>query len=152
MALIPDNLVDHINGAFPENVCLVAVCMADGYAQVSPRGSVLVYDGDTLAIWDLGRGATHETVVDGTRLTIYYRNPALGARGGDGTLPAGGIARFYGTAEVHAEDGEVREKVWNGMVEAERNGDPDKKGQAILIHLTRAEQLNGKPLAEIGAG
>jgi hypothetical protein len=90
--------------------------------------------------------------VDGTRLTIYYRNPALGARGGDGTLPAGGIARFYGTAEVHADDGEIREKVWNGMVEAERNGDPDKKGQAILIRLSRAEQLNGKPLAEIGAG
>ena len=56
------------------------------------------------------------------------------------------------SAPVHAEDGEVREKVWNGMVEAERNGDPDKKGQAILARITRAEQLNGKPLSEIGAG
>ena len=152
MALIPENLVEHLNSAFPANVCLVGVCMADGFAQISPRGSVHVYDGDTIAMWDRGRGHTHDTIKDGTQLTIYYRNPALGARGGDGTLPAGGIARFYGTAEVHAADGEVREKVWNGMVEAERNGDPDKKGQAILIRITRAEQLNGKPLSELGAG
>lgn len=149
MALIPEFLVDHVNNAFPKNVCLVAVCMDDGYAQISPRGSILVYDGDTLGMWDRGKGGTHDTVKDGTKMTVYYRNIELGARGGDGTLPAGGVARFYGTAEVHAEDGEVRERVWNEMVEQERKGDPEKKGLAVLIRLTRAEQLNHKPLSEL---
>ncbi|MBT3553397.1 MAG: hypothetical protein HOO19_08735 [Rhodospirillaceae bacterium] len=151
MAHIPEILNEYINNAFPENVCLVSVVMDDGYAQVSPRGSVIVLDQDTLGMWDRGRGGTHDAVTDGTKITVYYRNPALGARGGDGTLPAGGIARFYGTAEVHAEDDEIRERIWNDMVEAERKGDPEKKGAGIVIHLTRAEQLMHKPLNEIKA-
>ena len=123
----------------------LGVVTRDGDFHVGERGRLVFVTSP-----DGGESWSHATVIseDGRD----NRNPALGARGGDGTLPAGGIARFYGTAEVHAADGEVREKVWNGMVEAERNGDPDKKGQAILIRITRAEQLNGKPLSEIGAG
>ncbi len=64
-------------------------------------------------------------------------------------LPAGGIARFYGVAEVHPEDGEIRDRVWNGMIQVERDRDPEKKGRAVLLHLQRAEQLNHKPLNEI---
>ena len=150
MGIVPDWLVDAINTAFPKNVCLVGVTLDDGYAQISPRGSVIVYDEDTLAIWDRGKGKTNETVHNGTKITVYFRNPEYGGRGGgNGLLPAGGIARFYGSAEVHAEDGEVRERVWMEMVEQERNNDPDKAGQAILIHMERAEQLNHKPLSEL---
>ena len=150
MALIPEWLVDYVNSAFPKNVCLVGVAMDDGFAQISPRGSVIVYDENTLAIWDRGTGGTHDTVEDGTKMTVYYRNQELGRRGGgNGLLPAGGIARFYGAAEIHAEDGEVREKVWNDMAEQERNNDPDKAGIAVLIKLERAEQLNHKPLSEL---
>ena len=151
MAHIPEVLNEYINNAYPENLCLVSVTMADGYAQVSPRGSVVVLDQGTLGMWDRGHGGTHDAVTDGTKVTVYYRNPALGARGGNGTLPAGGIARFYGTAEVHAEDDELRERIWNEMIEQERKGDPKKKGAGVVIHLTRAEQLTHKSLNEIKA-
>ncbi|NQV55465.1 MAG: pyridoxamine 5'-phosphate oxidase family protein [Rhodospirillales bacterium] len=149
MALIPEILHEYISTAYPKNLCLVSIMMDDGYPQVSPRGSVIVYDGDTLAYWDRGKGHTFETVEDGTKVTVFFRNPELGARGGNGTLPAGGVARFYGIAEVHAEDGEVRERVWNEMVEPERTSDPEKKGRAVLVKLERAEQLSHKPLSEI---
>ena len=151
MAHIPEVLNEHINNAYPDNVCLVSVVMTDGYSQVSPRGSVIVYDQDTLALWDRGHGGLHDSIADGTKVTVYYRNPGLSRRGGDGTLPAGGVARFYGTAQIYAENGEVRERVWNDMVEDERKGDPEKKGAAVLINLTRAEQLTHKPLNEIAA-
>ena len=80
---------------------------------------------------------------------MFFRNAALGARGGSVLLPAGGVARFYGVTEVHPEDGEIREKVWNGMIEVERERDPDKKGRAVLIRLEGVEQLSHQPLAEI---
>ncbi len=149
MGLVPDWLVEGINTAFPKNVCLVGVALEDGYAQISPRGSVVVYDENTLGIWNRGGGTTAETIHDGTKITVYFRNPEFGARGGNGLLPAGGIARFYGAAEVHLEDDEVREKVWTDMHEKERENDPDKGGHAILIHLERAEQLNHKPLSDL---
>jgi len=149
MGLVPDWLVEGINAAFPKNVCLVGVALEDGYAQISPRGSVVVYDENTLGIWNRGGGTTTETIHDGTKITVYFRNSEFGARGGNGLLPAGGIARFYGSAEVHLEDDEAREKVWTDMHEKERENDPDKGGHAILIRLERAEQLNHKPLSDL---
>ena len=66
MAKIPVHLQSYINDAFPKNVILVGTVLEDGYAQVSPRGSVLVWDEETLAFWDRGRGQTHDTVQSGT--------------------------------------------------------------------------------------
>ncbi len=148
MGQIPEALNQPLLDAYPENVCLVATNQPDGYCQISPRGSIHTYDPDTLAYWDRGSGKTFDAVQDGTKVTVFFRNSALGG-GGKGMLPAGGVARFYGIAEVHAEDGEVREKVWNGMIQIERDRDPDKKGRAVLLRIDRAEQLNHKPLSEI---
>jgi len=149
MSKIPEALHEYINTAFPQNVCLLGTVTADGFANISPRGSVLVFDGGTLGIWDRGGRASSEALEDGGKLMVYFRNSALSAvaRGGNGLLPAGGIARFYGTAEIHTE-GEAYEKVWNGMVQAERDADPDKKGFAVLIRVARSEDLRGQPLPE----
>jgi hypothetical protein len=40
----------HINSAFPAHVCLVATVLPNGYAQVSPRGSTMVFDDQHLAL------------------------------------------------------------------------------------------------------
>lgn len=121
--------------------------MQDGFANISPRGSVQVFDSETLALWDRGGRASSEALSDGAKLTVYFRNPALSAvaRGGNGLLPVGGIARFYGAAELHTE-GEAYEQVWNNMVQQERDSDPDKKGFAVLIRVERTEDLRGQPL------
>ncbi len=151
MGKIPEVLNQHILDAYPDNVCLVATHQPDGYCQVSPRGSVHVYDQDTLAYWDRGAGSTYDAVESGTKITVFFRNGNIGGSG-KGLLPAGGVARFYGVAEVHAEDCEIREKVWNGMIEHERGRDPEKKGRAVLVRIEKAEQLNHKPLSEIESG
>ena len=150
MALIPEFLNEHILDAYPANCCLVSTLLESGYCQVALRGSIHVYDQDTLAYWDRGSGTTHDTVVDGTKITVFFRNGKLSARSGSGLLPAGGTARFYGLAEVHEEDGEIRDRVWNGMIQVERDRDPDKTGRAVLVKLESAEQLNHKPLSELG--
>ncbi len=149
MTKIPRALHDHINTAFPQNVCLLGTVRADGFANISPRGSTQVFDDETLAVWDRGGRPSSNALKDGANLTVYFRNPSLSARarGGNGLLPAGGIARFYGIAELH-EEGAAYEQVWNAMVQQERDSDPEKKGFAVLIRLERAEDLRGQPLPE----
>ena len=143
MPMIPKTLQPHINAAFPDNVCLVATVLPNGYAQVTPRGSTMAYDDDHIALWERGRGSTNANLADGTKVTVYFRNPQLRA---DGILPKGGIARFYGTARIH-KSGPVYEQVWTRLVQPEKDRDPDKKGFAVLIRVERAEELDGTPLA-----
>jgi Pyridoxamine 5'-phosphate oxidase len=95
MATIPKVLHEHINTAFPGNVCLVATVLPNGFAQVSPRGSTMVFDDDHLALWERGKGSTNANLKDGTKVTVFMRKPPLRD---SGVLPKGGIARFYGTA------------------------------------------------------
>lgn len=147
MNKIPDALRRYIDAAFPDNVCLLGRVREDGHAHISPRGSTQVFDGETLAYWERGGRASSEDLADGAKLTVYFRDTSLSAvaRGGNGLLPAGGVARFYGTAERH-DQGAAYEQVWTNMVQQERDADPDKKGFAVLIRIDRAEDLRGNPL------
>ena len=149
MALIPTFLNQRLLEADGNCVCIVSTILADGYCQLALRGSVHVYDQDTLAYWDRGGGTMHDTVIDGAKITVFYRNGALSASSGSGLLPRGGAARFYGIAEVHKDDSEIRDRVWNGMKAVERERDPEKTGWAVLVELESAEQLNRTPLAEL---
>lgn len=142
MAKVPKALQQPINSAFPANPCLVAIALPDGYAQVTPRGSVMVLDDDHLAIWERGKGSTNAELKDGTKVTVFFRDPKLRE---SGVLPAGGIARFYGVAKVH-KSGPMYDKVWTQLIQPEKDRDPDKKGFAVTIALERAEDLSGNPL------
>jgi hypothetical protein len=142
VATIPKTLQPHINTAFPDNVCLVGTVLPDGFAQITPRGSTMVYDDDHLALWERGKGSTTHNLHDGSKVTVYFRKPQLRA---DGVLPGGGIARFYGTAKI-VKSGDAYEEVWRRLVQPEKDRDPDKKGFAVLIKVDKAEDLNGAPL------
>jgi hypothetical protein len=142
MARIPKFLHEPINTAFPANVCLVGTVLPSGFAQVSPRGSTMVYDEEHIALWERGKGSTNENLHDGTKVTIYFRNPKLRE---SGQLPAGGVARLYGTAKVH-KSGTVYDETWKRLIQPEKDRDPEKKGFAVLITIERAETLDGKPL------
>ena len=142
MAIIPKVLQEHINTAFPANVCLVATVLPSGFAQVSPRGSTMVFDDQHLALWERGKGSTNANLKDGTKVTMFFRKPQLRE---NGVLPKGGLARFYGTAEIR-KSGTAYEEVWKRLVQPEKDRDPDKKGFAVLIKIERAEDLDGQPL------
>jgi|SRR5579872_2722847 len=143
MAKIPKVLQQHIDTAFPANVCLVGSVLPNGFAQITPRGGTMVYDDEHIALWERGKGSTSGNLQNGTRLTVYFRKPQLRE---EGLLPKGGIARFYGIAEVH-KSGPIYEAVWRRLVQPEKDRDPEKKGFAVLIAVERAEDLEGQPLA-----
>jgi hypothetical protein len=142
VATIPKALHEHINTAFPAHVCLVATVLPNGFAQVTPRGSTMVLDDQHLALWERGKGSTNANLENGTKLTVFLRKPALRE---SGLLPKGGIARFYGTAEIH-KSGPVYEEIWARLVQPEKDRDPEKKGFGVRIKVERAEDLDGQPL------
>jgi hypothetical protein len=142
MTQIPKILHEHINTAFPANVVLVGSVMPDGFAQITPRGSAMVFDDEHMALWERGRGSTTASLHDGSKLTIFFRKAQLRE---SGMLPKGGIARFFGTATVH-KSGAVYDQIWQRLIQPEKDRDPDKKGFAILIKIERAEDLDGEAL------
>ena len=143
MVKIPETLWEPINKAFPPMACVVCILLPDGYSQATPRASFVVLDdGANLGFWNRGGGTTAENLTDGTKVTVYFRDPALRE---SGYLPEGGVARFYGTAEIH-RGGAYLEEVWEKMIQWERDHDPEKKGHAVRILLERVETLDLKPL------
>ena len=60
---------------------------------------------------------------------MFLRKPPLRE---SGLLPKGGIARFYGIAQI-LKSGAAYEEVWRRLVQPEKDRDPDKKGFAVLI-------------------
>ena len=144
MASIPKKIQPLIDAAFPAHVCLVGSAQPDGYAQITPRGSVQVYDDDHISLWERGRGSTTGHMGDGSKLTVFYFNfEAMQS----GVLPVAGIARLYGKAEIH-KSGSVYDKVWERLIAPEKERDPDKKGFAVLIKIERAEDLLGQPIKD----
>ncbi len=144
MATIPKKVQPHIDSAFPAHVCTVGSVLPDGYAQITPRGSVQVYDDNHISLWERGRGTTTGAMEDGTKLTVFLMNFDLMH---SGVLPIAGIARLYGVASVH-KAGPVYDKVWERLIEPEKGRDPDKKGFAVLIKIERTEDLLGQPIVD----
>jgi hypothetical protein len=142
VAKIPKVLHEHINTAFPATPCLVGTVLPNGYAQISPRGSTMVFDDEHLALWERGKGTTTANMHDGTKVTVFFRKPQLREAG---ILPKGGLARFYGTAKIYKSGAEY-EEVWTRLVQPEKDRDPQKKGFAVLIQVERAEDLDGSAL------
>jgi hypothetical protein len=142
MGTIPKKIQPLIDGGFPMHTILIGTVLADGFAQITPRGSAQVYDDDHISLWERGRGTTASQMADGTKTTVFFFD--LGKRD---VLPIGGLARLYGTATVH-KSGPVYDKVWERLIEPEKNSDKDKKGWAVLIKIDRSEDLLGNPIAE----
>ena len=141
MTVIPKVLREHIDSAFPDYTCLIGTVLPDGRAQITPRGSAMVFDDEHIALWERGRGTTNANLEDGTRVTIFFRKRPLR----ETILPKGGVARFYGTASLH-KSGPIYEEIWNRLIEPEKKSDPEKKGFGVLIKIERAEDLSGAPL------
>jgi hypothetical protein len=144
MATIPRKLHKPILDAYPVTPCLMATCLPNGYAQVTPRGSVQAYDDDHIMIWERGRGSTNAHLRDGAKVTIYLHN---WAHKDSGLLPIGGLARFYGTAVLH-KSGQVYDEVWRRLIQPEKEADPEKKGFAVLIRVERTEDLLGNLITD----
>jgi general stress protein 26 len=116
--------------------CLVGTASAGGAPQISPKGSVAVYDATTLFYWERALRSAFAHVGENPQVVVYYRGDRAKA------YPAG-VLRFHGRARI-VDDPAIREAVWTKTVANEREKDPEKKGAAILIDVERVDELSGK--------
>ena len=48
----------------------------DGYPQISPKGSIAVFDDSTLSFWERSHRSSENAIKHNSRVCVYYRNPA----------------------------------------------------------------------------
>ncbi len=137
MISITGEMRDLINSALADRlVCFVATASSDGQPQIAMKGSVIVYNDDTLAYWERGRRTTLENVRQNPQVVIFYRNPEKRYNW-----------RFHGSATLE-ESGPIREEVMGRAPQAELDRDPERLGAAVLIKIDKIDELSGNVLQE----
>ncbi len=123
-------------------VCLLGTADANGAPQISPKGSMLVFDAGRLAYWERSGRTALANLRANPRAVVYYRNPAKSER-----FPNGAVWRFYGEATV-LTDGAERDEVYQRVIPPEQEKDPDRKGAAVIISVDRITDLGGNVIQE----
>jgi hypothetical protein len=127
LRLTPE-LHNKINNALADGHPMVlAVVDESGQPRLSFRGSLQTYSDTQLGFWLRNpQGSSLASIRRNSKVALIYRSA---------TTP---LLQFQGNARIATEDAE-REQVFNAAPEIERKADPDRKGQAIIIDLTRIE-------------
>lgn len=134
---ITDETRQLIDNAYAEGVpCILGTASGDGHPQISMKGSVLVFDRETLAYWERAKRSALGNVAENANVVIFYRNPEKRINW-----------RFYGTATVY-ESGAIWDNLMRRTVQAELDRDPDLQGAAVLVRLNRVSELSGNVLQE----
>lgn len=120
--------------------CLLATAGPAG-PNISPKGSMLVFDDDHLAYWERSKKQALENLGHDQRVVVIYANFKAQR---DGVLESG-FLRFFGTAELY-ESGPVREAIFGRLSKREQEHDGADKGIGVLIRIARAADVRGKPL------
>lgn len=137
MIEITDEMNELLGTALADRMsCLVGTATKDGRPQISAKGSVLVYDKESLAYWERSLRSALDNVAENPHVVIYYNNPEKRIRW-----------RFYGTATVH-ESGPIREDVMSRTVQAELDRDPERNGVAVVVRVDLINELSGNVLQQ----
>src|SRR3979490_1787634 len=97
----------------------------DGQPDVALKGSLLVWDADHLAWWERGRAETEAAVRANPRGAGIVRHVTRDKR----------TIRFYGAARI--VDDAMRERIWQRVIQVEKDTDPEKNGVAVLVRVDR---------------
>lgn len=117
--------------------CLLGTADRMGQAQISPKGSMMVFDATRLAFWERAGRTALANLRANPKVVVYYRNP---------DAPGGSVVyRFYGKASI-VEDGALRDAVWTRTIPLEQSKDPERKGVAVVIDVTLVNDLSGKAI------
>jgi predicted pyridoxine 5'-phosphate oxidase superfamily flavin-nucleotide-binding protein len=112
--------------------CLVATVSKDGMPNIGYKGSVMVFDDESLAYWERTLQGTSQNVEENPNVMILFRDPATRA-----------AWRFVGKATVH-KTGALRDQVMARTVQAELDRDPERKGYAVIVKVDKIMPLTGQ--------
>lgn len=115
---------EQVNAALMEGVPMLLATAGPGEPDIALKGSFMVWDPDHLAYWERALGEQLAALRANPRVVAWYRKP--------GTPPL----RFYGEARLF-EDGDMRDRIWERVIEQEKKNDPERKGIGVLIRVDR---------------
>ena len=120
--------------------CFVGTAAADGKPQISMRGSVAVYDSETLCWWERGMRSSVDNIDENPQVVIFYRNNAERIHW-----------RFHGRVTLH-DSGAERERAMGLTPKAELDRDPERTGVAALVRVESITELSGNVLQDADEG
>jgi predicted pyridoxine 5'-phosphate oxidase superfamily flavin-nucleotide-binding protein len=125
-------LVD--NALANECPCILATVSADGEPDIGYKGSMMIFDGESLAYWERTRRQHLKNLRENPRVVVLFRDPRTKVNW-----------RFHGSATIH-DGGPVRDQVMARVVKAELDKDPEGKGLAVVVQVDRVTNLGGELL------
>jgi uncharacterized protein len=120
--------------------CMLATTGPDG-PNISPKGSMLVFDDQHLAYWERSKKKALENLGKDKRVVVMYANFKAQR---DGVLDSG-FLRLWGTAELH-EAGPVHDAIFARLTKREQEHAGADTGIGVLIRLSRAADLRGQSI------
>ena len=138
---ISTKLRDLIRSAWDDGApCLLATAGPNG-PNISPKGSMIVFDDDHLAYWERSKKQALENLGTDKRVAVIYSNFKAQR---DGVLESG-FLRFWGTAELY-ESGPVHDAIFAKLKKREQEHVGADTGIGILVKISRATDLRGNPI------
>jgi hypothetical protein len=126
---IPDFVKGIVNNALPNGTPMcVAYTDEDGAPVLSLRGSTTVYSDHQLGIWVRNP--------EGSMTTSLQANPKMSLLYRDSRNRTTLI--FQGNGHIET-DAETRNRLYEMIHEVEANHDPDRKGAALIIDITKLQ-------------
>jgi uncharacterized protein len=133
MIAIIDQMKELVDNALANGCpCVLASVSGDGEPDIGYKGSMMVFDGESLAYWERTRRQHMKNVKENPRVVVLFR---------DAKTKAGW--RFHGTATMY-EDGPIRDQVMARTVKDELDKDPERKGAAVVIRLDKITTMGGQ--------
>ena len=127
-------LIDNsLEDGFP---CILATASSTGEPGVSYRGSMMVYDDESLAYWERTKRAGLEHIEANPKVVMMFRNTTERKSW-----------KFHGDAVVYKE-GPIREDVKSRVVQRELDRDSEGDGYAVIIKVSRIMTMGGEVVQE----
>src|SRR5476649_341928 len=99
--------------------CLVGTSTKDGHPQISPKGSVALFDPETLSFWERSFRSSYDAIEENPQVVVYMRNPKRKE------IPHRGSAlRFHGVARIATSEAD-RERAFDISSKGEQERDPE---------------------------
>jgi uncharacterized protein len=136
MISISDQMKELIDNALANgSPCILATVSADGEPDIGYKGSMMVFDNESLAYWERTKRVHMKNVKENPRVIVLFRDAKTKA-----------AWRFHGTATMH-ESGPIRDQVMTRTVKDELDKDPERKGAAVVIRLDKITNMGGQVLS-----
>ncbi|HXG49933.1 MAG TPA: pyridoxamine 5'-phosphate oxidase family protein [candidate division Zixibacteria bacterium] len=135
MIKLIDQMRELINPALANGCpCILATASPDGEPDIGYKGSMMVFDDESLAYWERTRRQHLKNLQANPKVVVLFRDPKTRVNW-----------RFHGVATIH-ESGPVREQVMARTVAEELEKDPERKGAAVVIRVDKVTNLAGQVL------